>query len=91
MLQGYFVAIYFDYLVEFPTISDYTAEKMARAFLKSNVEKHLDENTVVILDSMNYIKGNFSNFRYRYLLLFSKGSDMNCFVWLEPQERLIVW
>jgi len=30
---------------------------MTRAFLKSNVEKVLGEDVVVILDSLNYIKG----------------------------------
>lgn len=40
----------------------YAQEKMTRAFLKSNVEKNLNSSTVVIFDSMNYIKG------YRYEL-----------------------
>ena len=30
---------------------------MTRAFLKSNVEKHLNDKTIVIFDSLNYIKG----------------------------------
>ena len=30
---------------------------MTRAYLKSNVEKNLNSNTVTILDSLNYIKG----------------------------------
>ena len=33
---------------------------MTRAFLKSNVEKNVNKDTVVILDSLNYIKGNIS-------------------------------
>lgn len=37
---------------------DYTAEKMTRAYLKSNVEKTLSKQNVIILDSQNYIKGN---------------------------------
>ena len=37
-------------------------EKILRASLKSNVEKLIDQGRVVILDSMNYIKG------YRYEL-----------------------
>ncbi|KRX02812.1 P-loop containing nucleoside triphosphate hydrolase [Pseudocohnilembus persalinus] len=32
-------------------------EKITRAFLKSNVEKLLDQDTVIIFDSLNYIKG----------------------------------
>lgn len=30
---------------------------MTRGFLKSNVEKSLNDKTIVILDSLNYIKG----------------------------------
>lgn len=30
---------------------------MTRALLKSNVEKNLNDKTIVILDSLNYIKG----------------------------------
>lgn len=30
---------------------------MTRAFLKSNVEKVLNDKTIVIFDSLNYIKG----------------------------------
>lgn len=30
---------------------------MTRAFLKSNVEKSLNDNTIVLFDSLNYIKG----------------------------------
>ena len=37
-------------------------EKILRANLKSNVEKHIDAEAFVIIDSMNYIKG------YRYEL-----------------------
>ena len=37
-------------------------EKILRASLKSNVEKHLSSQRVVILDSMNYFKS------YRYEL-----------------------
>ena len=41
---------------------DSQSEKILRASLKSNVEKLIDPKRVVILDSMNYIKG------YRYEL-----------------------
>ncbi len=41
---------------------DATQEKILRASLKSNVEKYIDQKRVVILDSLNYIKG------YRYEL-----------------------
>ena len=37
---------------------------MTRAFLKSNVEKALNDNTIVIFDSLNYIKGNLELFYF---------------------------
>ena len=40
-------------------------EKILRASLKSNVEKHLSSQRVVILDSMNY----FKSFRYELYCL----------------------
>ena len=43
-------------------LSDPAQEKILRASLKSNVEKFIDRERVVILDWMNYIKG------YRYEL-----------------------
>lgn len=44
---------------------DSTQEKMLRGSLRSNVEKYLDQETVVICDSLNYIKG----FRYELYCL----------------------
>ena len=41
-------------------IIDGHAEKMTRGTLKSAVERNLNKDTIVILDSLNYIKG----FRY---------------------------
>jgi len=49
-------------LVKEESYKDPIQEKYTRAFLKSNVEKVIDAETVVILDSLNYIKG------YRYEL-----------------------
>ena len=49
-------------LVKDESYKDPIQEKYTRAFLKSNVEKVIDAETVVILDSLNYIKG------YRYEL-----------------------
>lgn len=41
---------------------DPQTEKILRASIKSNVEKFMDQQRVVIVDSLNYIKG------YRYEL-----------------------
>ena len=49
-------------LVKEESYKDPIQEKYTRAFLKSNVEKVIDAETIVILDSLNYIKG------YRYEL-----------------------
>jgi len=56
-----------------------TSEKMHRAKLKSEVEKYLDDKSVVILDSLNYIKGYryelfclVRNFKTRHCLVYSK-------------------
>ncbi len=58
---------------------DPTSEKIHRAKLKSEVEKHLDDKAVVILDSLNYIKGYryelyclVRNFKTRHCLVYSK-------------------
>ena len=45
--------------------SDPAKEKIMRGSLRSNVEKYLDSSRVVILDSLNYIKG----FRYELYCL----------------------
>lgn len=43
-------------------LKDPQSEKILRASIKSNVEKFMDQQRVVIVDSLNYIKG------YRYEL-----------------------
>ena len=40
----------------------FVKEKMLRGALKSEVEKHITQDRIVIIDSLNYIKG------YRYEL-----------------------
>ncbi|CDW82820.1 UNKNOWN [Stylonychia lemnae] len=54
---------------------DSTQEKILRGSLRSNVEKYLDQKRVVILDSMNYIKG----FRYE-LYCLARNSITNLMV-----------
>ena len=41
-------------LIKEESYKDPVQEKYTRAFLKSNVEKVIDAETVVILDSLNY-------------------------------------
>ena len=55
---------------------DSNSEKMIRAKLKSEVEKNLDDKTVVIVDSLNYIKG----FRYELFCLVRNFKTTSCVV-----------
>lgn len=64
--------------------SDSTAEKILRANLKSEVEKHLDDNVVVILDSMNYIKG----YRYELHCLARNFKTRHCTVFNKTQLEI---
>ena len=55
---------------------DSTTEKMIRAKLKSECERNLDDETVVILDSLNYIKG----YRYELFCLVRNFKTRHCLV-----------
>lgn len=54
-------------------------EKILRASLKSNVERFVDPQRVVILDSMNYIKG----FRYELYCLARNAQTTLCVVFCD--------
>jgi protein KTI12 len=55
---------------------DSNTEKMLRAKLKSECEKQLDDNKVIILDSLNYIKG----YRYELFCLVRNFKTRHCIV-----------
>ncbi|KAF0739086.1 hypothetical protein LEN26_011641 [Aphanomyces euteiches] len=57
---------------------DSRAEKMTRSALKSRVQLHLSANCVVILDSLNYIKG----YRYELFCLAKENSTTHCVVFV---------
>jgi protein KTI12 len=64
---------------------DSNSEKIHRAKLKSEAEKFLDDKTVVILDSLNYIKGYryelyclVRNFKTRHCLVYCKSDLDTC-------------
>jgi protein KTI12 len=59
-------------------------EKILRASLKSNVEKYIDSQRVVILDSMNYIKG----FRYELYCLARNAQTTLCCVWCDTKVEI---
>lgn len=64
-------------------MSDPTQEKILRASLKSNVEKYIDPKRVVILDSMNYIKG----YRYELYCLARNAMTTLCIVWCDTDKE----
>ena len=57
---------------------DNIKEKECRGFLRSNVDKSLSQNTTVILDSMNYIKG----YRYELFCIARTAKTPHCVVYL---------
>lgn len=64
--------------------SDNNNEKILRATMKSNVEKYLASDSIVILDSQNYIKG----FRYELYCLARNAQSTLCVVWMDcPVEE----
>ncbi len=65
-------------------LSDPNKEKMLRASLRSNVEKMLDPKRIVILDSMNYIKG----FRYELYCLVRSSQTTLCVVFCDTEPEV---
>lgn len=63
-------------------------EKTARGQLKSSVERHLSQETFVILDSLNYIKG----FRYELFCVSKHVKSTQCVVLCDtPPETAKTW
>lgn len=61
-------------------------EKDLRSFLKSEVQKYLNKDTLVILDSMNYIKG----YRYELHCLTKAQRTGYAVVWCDINQQLAV-
>ena len=59
-------------------------EKMTRGFIKSNVEKFMSLDTIVIVDSMNYIKG----FRYELYCLVRSAKTTNCLLYVNSNHDI---
>ena len=57
-------------------------EKILRASLKSNVEKYINSQRVVIVDSMNY----FKSFRYELYCLARNAQTTLCLVWCDSSK-----
>ena len=65
-------------------LSDPVQENILRASLKSNVEKFIDQKRVVILDSMNYIKG----YRYELYCLARSAMTTMCLVYCDTKRTV---
>ena len=63
---------------------DYQTEKILRAKLKSEVEQYLDDKRIVIIDSLNYIKG----YRYELYCLVRNFKTRHCTVYLKTQYEV---
>jgi len=63
---------------------DPASEKILRASLKSTVEKFIDQKRVVILDSMNYIKG----YRYELYCLARNAQTTLCTVFCDTEREI---
>lgn len=59
-------------------------EKNLRAALKSNVERSLNDESIVIIDSMNYIKG----YRYELFCIVRQMKTTLCMVYLEIPKQV---
>lgn len=65
--------------------ADSTKEKHHRAVLKSEVQRHVNRDTVVILDSVNYIKG----FRYELYCTSKAAQTPHCVIHCDTNEKLV--
>jgi protein KTI12 len=65
---------------------DSTSEKMHRAKLKSEAEKYLDDKCVVILDSLNYIKG----YRYELFCIVRNLKTRHCLVYCKTDLEICI-
>ena len=63
---------------------DSNSEKILRASLKSEVERNLDNETIVILDSMNYIKG----YRYELYCLARSAKTTNTNIYIQTDTEI---
>ncbi len=66
-------------IVKSQAYKDYISEKELRGFFRSNVNKNLTKNNLVILDSLNYIKG----YRYELFCICRTIKTKHCVVFLD--------
>ena len=63
---------------------DSTLEKSTRGALKSAVERELNMDTIVIADSLNYIKG----YRYELYCIARSQRVISCCVYVEAEDAV---
>lgn len=71
-------------LVREDCYKDTTSEKIHRAKLKSEAERFLDDKCVVIIDSVNYIKG----YRYELFCIVRNLKTRHCLVYCKTDLDL---
>lgn len=71
-------------IVKTEAYKDSASEKINRAKLKSETEKLLDDNNVVIIDSLNYIKG----YRYELYCLVRNFKTRHCIVYCKSEKEI---
>ena len=71
-------------LIKEDCYKDTTSEKIHRYKLKSETEKNLDDKSIVILDSMNYIKG----YRYELYCLVRNFKTRHCLVYCKTELEI---
>lgn len=62
---------------------DSAAEKSTRGAIKSVVNNKLSHNTIVIVDTLNYIKG----YRYEFYCIARSMRTNSCVCWIQSDER----
>lgn len=80
-LYGYVISSDFNLIT---TDIDSVHEKILRESLKSAVDHALSPDTMIILDSLNYIKG----YRYELYCIARSQRTPHCVVWVECEQEL---
>lgn len=66
--------------------ADSQSERTHRSHIKSEVEKNISDNTITIVDSLNYIKGS----RYEFFCLVRNLKTKHCVIYIKtPLEKCI--
>jgi protein KTI12 len=71
-----------------PSLADGHSEKNTRGLLRSETDRNLTKSTVVIMDSLNFIKG----YRYELWCLARSSGTRYCMVHVDtPTDSCVAW